>query len=57
MNASAAIADSPLRQAYRRAYSPLRTSTYCFKYASVLHGSACPSRLATARFRHEPSWI
>src|SRR6185312_15844108 len=38
----------------RRAGSPLPTSTYCFKYASVPRDSACPSRHATARFRHEP---
>ncbi|MDH5253541.1 MAG: hypothetical protein OEW25_09465 [Nitrospira sp.] len=39
----------------RRAGSPLTASTYCFKYASVSRGSACPSRHATAQFRHEPS--
>jgi hypothetical protein len=39
----------------RRAGSPLATSTYCFKYASLSRGSACPSRDATARFRDEPS--
>ena len=55
MKASAAIADSPLRKACRRACSPLRTSTYCLKYASVLGSSAYPSRPATARFRDEPS--
>ena len=48
-NASAAIADSLLRQAYRRACSPLSPSAYCFKYASVLCGCACPSRYASPR--------
>jgi hypothetical protein len=43
------------RQACRRTCSPLSPSTYCFKYASVLHGCACPSRHATPRFRDEPS--
>ena len=57
MNASDAIADSLLRQASRRACSPLRTSTYCFKYASVL-GSFAFTRLARrlrdfATNRHE----
>ncbi len=55
MNASAAIVDSPLRQASRRACSPLSPSADCFKYASVPRGCACPSRLATSRFRDEPS--
>jgi len=31
----------------RRAGSPLVGSTYCFKYASVSPGSACPSRMAS----------
>ena len=35
--------------------SPLSRSTYCFKYASLLRGSARLSRVATARFRDEPS--
>lgn len=39
----------------RRAGSPLATSTYCFKYASLSQGSACLSRNATSQFRHEPS--
>jgi len=61
MSASAPIADSPLRQAWTRgpasmqAGSPLGRSTYCFKYASLPRGSARLSRVATARFRDEPS--
>jgi hypothetical protein len=61
MTASTATADTPLRptwpQALRgqRAGSPLVTSTYCFKYASVSQSSACPSRKASWRFRHELS--
>ena len=39
----------------RRAGSPLATSIYWFKYASVPRGSACPSRYATSQFRHESS--
>jgi len=39
----------------RQAGSPFGRSTYCFKYASLPRGSARLSRLATARFRHEPS--
>ena len=39
----------------RRAGSPLVTSPYRFKYASVSQGFACPSRNATARFRDELS--
>jgi hypothetical protein len=31
----------------RRAGSTLVGSTYCFKYASVSRGSACPSRMAS----------
>jgi len=63
MTASTATADTPLRRAWpqalrdQRAGSPLVTSPYCFKYASVSQGSACPSRKASGRFRHEPSWI
>jgi len=62
MNASTATADTPLRQAgcafhaAGRAGSPLLTSMYWFEYTSVSRGSACPSRLASRRFRHEPSW-
>jgi hypothetical protein len=41
--------------ASRQAGSPLGRSTYCFKYASLPHGSSRLSRLATARFRDEPS--
>src|SRR6266849_9756146 len=41
--------------ASRQAGSPLGRSTYCFKYASLPHGSARLSRVATARFRNEPS--
>ena len=41
--------------ASRRVGSPFGRSTYCFKYASLPRGSARLSRLATARFRHEPS--
>jgi hypothetical protein len=41
----------------RWAGSPLSPSAYYFKYASVPHGSARPSRDATGRFRDEPSWI
>jgi hypothetical protein len=41
--------------ASRQAGSPLGRSTYCFKYASLPRGSARLSRLATARFRDEPS--
>ena len=41
--------------ASRQAGSPLSRSTYCFKYASLPHGSARLSRVATARFRDEPS--
>jgi hypothetical protein len=40
----------------RRAGSPLATSTYCFKYASLSQGSACPSRNGLRNFatnRHE----
>ena len=38
-----------------RAGSPVAASTYCFKYASAPRGSACLSRSASWRFRHEPS--
>jgi hypothetical protein len=41
--------------ASRQAGSSLGRSTYCFKYASLPRGSARLSRLATARFRDEPS--
>ncbi len=41
--------------ASRQAGSPLSRSTYCFKYASLLRGSARLFRVATARFRDEPS--
>ena len=41
--------------ASRQAGSPFGRSTYCFKYASLPHGSARLSRVATARFRDEPS--
>jgi len=34
---------------------PLGRSTYCFKYAALPHGSVRLSRVATARFRDEPS--
>jgi len=43
--------------ASRQAGSLFGRSTYCFKYASLPHGSARLSRMATARFRDEPSWI
>lgn len=39
----------------RQAYSPLSRSTYCFKYALCLPGCVCLSRIASARFRDEPS--
>ena len=60
-DSSAAIADTSLRQAWpqasrgQRAGTPLVTSTYCFKYASASRRSARPSRLASWRFRDEPS--
>ncbi len=41
--------------ASRQAGSPLGRSTYCFKYASLPYGSARLSRVATSRFRDEPS--
>src|SRR5437870_8304729 len=41
--------------ASRQAGSPLGRSTYWFKYASLPRSSARLSRLATARFRDEPS--
>ena len=41
--------------ASRQAGSPFSRSTYCFKYAFLPRGSARLSRLATARFRDEPS--
>jgi hypothetical protein len=41
--------------ASRQAGSPFGRSTYCFKYASLPRGSARLSRVATARFRDEPS--
>ena len=41
--------------ASQRVGSPLATSTYCFKYASLSRGSTHPSRLASRQFRHEPS--
>jgi hypothetical protein len=41
--------------ASRQAGSPLGRSTYCFKYASLPHDSARLSRMATPRFRDEPS--
>jgi len=49
--------DAPGRvcPASRQAGSPLGRSTYCFKYASILRGSARLFRVATARSRHEPS--
>jgi len=63
MSVSTATADTPLRQAWphalrgQQAGSSLVTSTYCFKYASASRCSARPSRLASWRFRYEPSWI
>ena len=39
----------------RQAGSPLSPSTYCFKYVSVLRGSACLTRNAAPRFRNELS--
>ena len=61
MSTSAAIAYSPLRQAWRRVsrrqaggLAP-RTLNVLFKYASSPHGSAHPSRMATLRFRDESS--
>jgi len=53
MIVSTAIADTPLQQAV----SPLSRSTYCCKYASLPRGSKRLFRLASARFRHEASWI
>jgi hypothetical protein len=41
--------------ASKQAGSPFGRSTYCFKYASLPRGSARLSRVATARFRDEPS--
>ena len=41
--------------ASKQAGSPLGWSTYCFEYASLPRVSARLSRLATARFRDEPS--
>jgi hypothetical protein len=49
-NASTAIADTLLRQAY----SPLSQSTYCREYVFFPRGCACLSRYASARFRDEP---
>ena len=51
MSASTAIADTPLQQAVL----PLSRSTCCFKYASLPRDSKRLFRLASARFRHEPS--
>ncbi|TMQ29286.1 MAG: hypothetical protein E6K65_09800 [Nitrospirae bacterium] len=61
MSASAAIADSPLRQAWARwpgvqaGGLAARSVNNCFKYASLPRRSARLSRLATARFRDELS--
>jgi hypothetical protein len=52
---AAATSLDPPGVASRQAGSPLGQSTYCFKYASFPRGSARLSRLATARFRDEPS--
>jgi len=53
MSASTAIADTPLQQAV----SSLSRPTYCFKYASLPRGSKRLFRMASTRFRHEPSRI
>ena len=52
---AAATSPDAVGPASSRADSPLGRSTYCFKYASLPRVSARPSRLATARFRDEPS--
>ncbi len=41
--------------AANRVAAPLGWSTDCFKYASAPPGSACSSRMASRRFRHESS--
>ena len=43
------------RRLHGGASSPLGRSTDCVTYASLPHGSACPSRVAFRRSRHEPS--
>jgi len=43
--------------ASKQAGSSLGRPTYRIKYASLPRDSARLSRVAAARFRHEPSWI
>ena len=52
---AAATSLDAVSPASRQAGSLFGRSTYCFKYASLPHGSARPSRLPSRRFRHEPS--
>jgi hypothetical protein len=52
---AAATSQHAASRACWQADSPLGRSTDCFKSASLPRGSARPSRLATARFRDEPS--
>jgi hypothetical protein len=45
------------RPACQRSGSPFSRSTYCVKYATLLHGFTRASRLTSWQFRHEPSCL